>query len=49
LRTLIDSDELPPGFSSVPVKIDDNGDKFEALMVAGSVGVNCTSSGNEAW
>ncbi len=43
----IDSDEVPLGFSSVPVKIDDKGDKFEALMVAGSVGVNCASSENE--
>ena len=43
----IDSDEVPPGYSSVPVKVDDNGDEFDAMMVAGSVGINCTSKGDE--
>ncbi|CAF9922508.1 MAG: hypothetical protein ALECFALPRED_002108 [Alectoria fallacina] len=43
----IESDEVPPGYSSVPVKVDDNGDEFDATMVAGSVGINCTSSGDE--
>ena len=43
----IESDEVPPGYSSVPVKVDDNGDVFDAMMVAGSVGINCTSSGDE--
>ena len=43
----IDSDEVPPGYSSVPVKVNDNGDEFDAMMVAGSVGINCTSRGDE--
>ena len=43
----IDSQDVPPGFSSVPVKVDDNGYEFDAMMVAGSVGINCTSSGDE--
>ncbi|KAK4696372.1 hypothetical protein P7C71_g1530, partial [Lecanoromycetidae sp. Uapishka_2] len=43
----VDSDEVPPGYTSVTVKIDDNGDQFEALMVAGSVGTQCSSSVNE--
>ncbi|KAI4113340.1 MAG: hypothetical protein LQ338_008192, partial [Usnochroma carphineum] len=33
----IGSDEVPPGYTSVPVKIDDNGSEFMARMVAGSV------------
>ena len=43
----IESDEVPPGYSSVPVKVDDNGNVFNTMMVAGSVGINCTSSGDE--
>lgn len=43
----IDSHDVPPGYSSVPVKVDDNGDVFDSTMVAGSVGINCTSSGDE--
>ena len=43
----VESDEVPPGYSSVPVKVDDNGDLFDSTMVAGSVGINCTSSGDE--
>lgn len=43
----IDSQDVLPGFSFVPVKVDDNGDEFDAMMVAGSVGINCTSSGDE--
>lgn len=36
----VESDEVPPGHSFVPVKFDDNGDGFDAMMVAGSVGIN---------
>ena len=43
----VESDEVPPGYSSVPVKVDDNGDVIDSTMVAGSVGINCTSSGDE--
>ena len=43
----VESNEVPPGYSSVPVKVDDNGDVFDSTMVAGSVGINCTSSGDE--
>ncbi len=40
----VDSKYVPPGYTSVPVKVDDNGDKFEAMMVAGSVGIKASSS-----
>ena len=43
----VESDEVPPGYSSVSVKVDDNSDEFDAMMVAGSVGINCTSSGSK--
>ncbi|KAL8734228.1 MAG: hypothetical protein Q9166_001714 [cf. Caloplaca sp. 2 TL-2023] len=41
---LIESDEVPPGYTSVPVKVDDNGYEFMATMVAGSVGTKYISS-----
>jgi hypothetical protein len=41
----VDTDEIPSGFAAVPVNVDDNGDKFKARMVAGSVGIRATSSG----
>ncbi len=40
----VESDKVPPDFSAVPVKVDDNYVPFDALMVAGSVGMNCSSS-----
>ena len=43
----IDTEKVPSGYTSVPVTVDDNGDLFDAMMVAGSVGINCTSSGDE--
>lgn len=41
----IDSDDVPPGYVSVPVKVDDHEHVYEAIMVAGSVGMKVTSSG----
>ena len=41
------SNEVPPGYTSVPVKFDEHGTLFDSMMVAGSVGINCTSSGDE--
>ncbi|KAL8835961.1 MAG: hypothetical protein Q9170_003118 [Blastenia crenularia] len=35
----IDAGGVPHGYSSVPVKVDDNGYKFDATMIAGSVGM----------
>ena len=34
----VDTLDIPPGFTSVPVVVNDNGDKFKAKMVAGSIG-----------
>lgn len=42
-----DSENVPAGWAKVPVKVDDNGDEFDAVMIAGSVGIACTSSGEE--
>lgn len=38
-------DHIPVGFASVPVEVDDNGKRFHAIMLAGSVGKQVTSSG----
>ena len=44
---VIKSKNVPLGYSTVPVKVDDNGDEFSAMMIAGSVGIGCTSSDGE--
>ncbi len=33
----VEIDEIPPGFATVPVKIDDNGQVYMARMIAGSM------------
>ena len=38
---------MPRGYASVSVICDDNGDKFDAVMVAGFMGIKCTSSGQK--
>jgi len=43
----IDSEKIPSGWIQVPVKIDDNGEMVDSVMVAGSVGMSCSSSGIE--
>lgn len=37
--------DVPNGFVSVPVKVDDNGTEYNTKMVAGSVGIAVSSSG----
>lgn len=44
---VVDSQNIPSGFTKVPVHINDNGEEAEAEMIAGSVGITCTSSGRE--
>ena len=41
----VNTNDVPVGYSSVPVKIDDNGDIFMSTMIAGSVGMRGSSSG----
>ena len=41
----INADLVPPGFCTVPVEINDNGEEIKAEMLAGSIGHDCTSSG----
>ena len=40
-----DMKDLPRGYATVPVKYNDNGDEFEAVILAGSVGIKRSSSG----
>ncbi|KAK5096093.1 hypothetical protein LTR70_001503 [Exophiala xenobiotica] len=43
----LDSEVIPPGWCKVPVTVDDNGKTVQTEMVAGSVGILCSSSGRE--
>ncbi|KAK4169793.1 hypothetical protein QBC43DRAFT_365447 [Cladorrhinum sp. PSN259] len=41
----VHAEDIPAGFTKVPVHINDNGEEIEAEMLAGSVAVVCSSSG----
>jgi Domain of unknown function (DUF4419) len=41
----VNTNNIPGGFTSVPVKVDDNCHVHDTIMVAGSVGIQVTSSG----
>lgn len=41
---IVHSGDVPPAYTAVPVNMDDNGDKFKATMVAGSVGMRYVKS-----
>ena len=41
----VDTDCIPAGHASVPVKVDDNGKIYNTKMLAGSVGIMASSSG----
>jgi hypothetical protein len=43
----IDSQDVPPGYLEVDVLLDDNGDEFKTMMVAGQVGMRICSSGDK--
>lgn len=43
----IGSNNIPPGWSKVPVTVDDNGVIIKTEMIAGSVGISCAASGDE--
>lgn len=40
------TDDISDGHAAVPVTVDDNGRSYKTRMVAGSVGISFTSSGN---
>jgi hypothetical protein len=40
----VDTEDIPSGTASVPVKVDDNGRIYHTMMVAGSAGILATSS-----
>ncbi|KAI4644011.1 uncharacterized protein J4E78_009793 [Alternaria triticimaculans] len=40
----VDTDDIPSGFASVPVLVNDNGTEYKTKMVAGSLGIEITSS-----
>ncbi len=41
----VDMENIAPGYGNGPVKCDDNGVELEAIMVAGSVGIQRSESG----
>ena len=43
----VSANHVPPGFCTVRVDIDDYGVEIKAEMLAGSIGMDCTSSGEE--
>ncbi|KAI3331481.1 hypothetical protein HD806DRAFT_477464 [Xylariaceae sp. AK1471] len=43
----LDMDDIPVGYVSVPVTVDDNGHEIKTRMVAGSVGIAASSSGDK--
>jgi hypothetical protein len=42
----VNTDDIPDGHTAVPVTVDDNGHIYKTRMVAGSVGICVTSSGD---
>jgi hypothetical protein len=43
----IEMGDIPTGFASVPLLVNDNGTKYETKMIAGSFGIQVTSSGQK--
>lgn len=51
---IIDTNDIPSGYVSVPLKIDDNGKEYDSIMVAGHIGYEinkdrCTLQPNLDW
>lgn len=45
LSRRVDTEKVPSGFASVPVTVNDNGELYDTMMLAGLVGIQATSSG----
>ncbi|KAI9373943.1 hypothetical protein BJX61DRAFT_500959 [Aspergillus egyptiacus] len=45
LSRKVDMEDVPSGFASVPVTVNDNGTVHETMMLAGLVGIQATSTG----
>ncbi|KAL9094957.1 MAG: hypothetical protein Q9165_002907 [Trypethelium subeluteriae] len=45
LKARIDTDDVPAGFAVVPATVIDNGEEYKTKLIAGSVGIQVTSSG----
>ncbi|KAL3463508.1 hypothetical protein BJX64DRAFT_256848 [Aspergillus heterothallicus] len=45
LSRKVDMEDVPSGYASVPVKVDDNGTVYKTTMLAGLVGIQATSTG----
>jgi hypothetical protein len=43
LSRRVDTDDVPSGYASVPLHVNDNGVTYETMMVAGSIGIQATS------
>lgn len=41
----VETDDIPAGYASVPVKLNDNGKEYDTMMLAGMVGIQASSSG----
>jgi len=47
LYPIVETSDVPAGWNSVPVELDDKGEITNAAMVAGSVGMRISSSGTK--
>ena len=47
LQGWIDTDVVPAGFAVVPATVNDNGEEYKTKLIAGSVGIQVTSSGDK--
>ncbi|KAF2239586.1 hypothetical protein EV356DRAFT_499772 [Viridothelium virens] len=47
LKGRIDTDVVPAGFAVVPATVNDNGEEYKTKLIAGSIGIQVTSSGQK--
>ncbi|BCR84702.1 DUF4419 domain-containing protein [Aspergillus chevalieri] len=41
----VETEDIPAGYASVPVKLNDNGMEYDTMMLAGMIGIQASSSG----